>query len=214
MQSIVIFGAGGHAKVVADALRRLGRWRVEGFIDDVHPQRAGEEFCGGHVLGGRAALPALRERGVASIVLAFGHNVARLALADELAAQGWSFPAIVDARAGVAADVLVGPGCYVAAGAIVEPGVRLGAQAIVNAGAVVCHDVDIGAGVHVCPGVCIGGHAVIGRGAWVGIGAVVRDRARIGAGSLVGAGALVLEEVPEGMVAYGQPARAIRKVDS
>lgn len=213
MQPIVIFGAGGHAKVVADVMRRLGQWHVEGFIDDVQPRRTGELYCDSRVLGGRAVLPPLRERGVASIVLAFGHNAARLALADELAAQGWTFPAIVDPRAAVAADVLVGPGCYVAAGVIIEPGVRLGAQTIVNTGAIVCHDVEIDAGVHVCPRVCIGGHAAIGRGAWVGIGAVVRDRARIGEGALVGAGALVLEEVPDGVVAYGHPARPMRKAE-
>lgn len=214
MQGLVIFGAGGHAKVVADSVRRLGGWRIEGFVDDVSPGRAGEAFCGARVIGGRSALPALRERGVEAIVLGFGHNQARLALAAELAAAGWRFPSIVDPRASVAGEAALGEGVYVGVGAVVEPGARIGAQTIVNTGAVVCHDADIGAGGHVCPRVCIGGHAVVGRGAWVGIGAVVRDRATIGEWSLVGAGALVLGSLPAGVVAYGQPARVIRKVDS
>lgn len=214
MPPIVIFGAGGHAKVVADSLRRLGGWQVEGFVDDLAPERAGEPFGGAVVLGGRGVLPALRERGVDALVLAFGHNHARLALAEQLGAQGWRFPPVVDPLASVAADVQLGPGCYVGAAAVVEPGSRIGAQAIVNTGAIVCHDSEVGDGAHVCPRACLGGHARVGRAAWIGIGSVLRDRARVGARALVGAGSLVLTEVPDGMVAWGQPARVIRESDS
>ena len=63
MQLIICWGASGHAKVVAQTLRRLGRWRLEGFIDDRSPERRGEAFCGARVLGGREALTAARDKG-------------------------------------------------------------------------------------------------------------------------------------------------------
>ena len=214
MQDIVVFGAGGHAKVVARSLRHSGPWRIAGFIDEHNPARRGEAFCGAAVLGGREALAGLRERGVAHAVIALGDNAARVALDEALAAQGWARPAIVDAGALVADDVQLGPGCYVAAGAIVEPGSVLGRQVLVNSAAVVCHDGFVDDGVHLCPRSCLGGQVRIGPRSWIGIGTVVRDRVRIGAGVLIGAGSLVLHDVPPGVVAYGHPARVITKAQT
>lgn len=211
MQDIVVIGAGGHAKVVARSLRECGGWHVVGFVDDQNPARAGERFGGATVLGGRAALAALREQGVAVAVVAFGDNRARLAFDAWLACGGWQRPAIVDPSARVGDDVVLGPGCYVAAGAIVEPGVALGRQVIVNSAAVLCHDGIVDDGVHLCPRSCFGGHVRIGPRSWIGIGATVRDRVRIGADVVVGAGALVLRDVPDGVVAYGHPAQVIVK---
>lgn len=210
-QDIVVLGAGGHAKVVAQSLRRSGGWHIVGFIDEHDPARAGEAFCGAAVLGGRAALAGLREQGVSAVAIAFGDNRARLALDAALAAQGWQRPAIVDPTAQVADDVRLGPGCYVAAGAIVEPGSSLGRQVIVNSAAVVCHDAVIGEGVHLCPASCLGGHVQVGPRSWIGIGSVLRDRVCIGADVVIGAGSLVLGDVPHGVVAYGHPAQVITK---
>jgi len=213
MSPIVVWGAGGHAKVVEASIRRERRRRVEGFIDDVDTTRAGESFGGAHVLGGRAVLESLAARGVRDLVLAFGHNTARLALWQQLAAQGWRFPSIVDPTATVADGVLLGDGCYVAAGAIIQPGVRIGAQAIVNTGVIVEHDCEVGDGVHLSPRACLAGHVSVGRATWIGAGALVRDRVRIGAGVVLGMGAVALRDIPDGMLAYGHPARSIRKVE-
>lgn len=214
MQDIVVIGAGGHAKVVARSLRECGGWHVVGFVDDQHPARSGERFGGATVLGARAALAALREQGVAAAVVAFGDNRARLAFDAWLAQGGWQRPAIVDPSARVGDDVVLGPGCYVAAGAIVEPGVTLGTQVIVNSAAVLCHDGVVDDGVHLCPRSCFGGHVRIGRRSWIGIGATVRDRVRIGADVVVGAGALVLRDVPDAVVAYGHPAQVVVKAQT
>lgn len=211
MQAIICWGASGHARVVAQSLRRVGRWRLDGFIDDRDPQRRGEAFCGARVLGGREALAAARARGTEEMLLAFGDNAARLALWRELEPQGWRFPVLLDPAAVVADDAEIGAGSYVAAGAIVQPGVRIGAQVIVNSGAIVEHDSRIGDGAHIAPRACLAGHVEIGRGSWIGAGSVVRDRLRIGAGVVIGIGALVLRDVPDGVVAYGHPARVVRE---
>jgi sugar O-acyltransferase (sialic acid O-acetyltransferase NeuD family) len=212
MKRIVIWGAGGHAKVVAATVRRLGTWQIEGFIDALAPERAGQAFEGASVLGGREVLSAVAARGVREIALAFGHNAARLALGTELAAQGWHFPPLVDPTAVVADGVALGAGTYVAPAAVINPGASIGAHVIVNTGAIVEHDVELADGVHVCPRACLAGHATVGRGAWVGAdaGAVAHQRA----GAFIGIGALVIDDVPDGMLAQGHPARVIRKVDT
>ncbi|MEO7338761.1 MAG: acetyltransferase [Caldimonas sp.] len=207
MNSIIIWGAGGHAKVVAQSIRRAGVWQVEGHLDDQDPGRAGEAFCGSRVLGGREMLASLQRRGIEAMVLAFGHNFARLALWRELAALGWQFPSVVDAHAVVADDVRIGAGSYLAAGAVVQPGAHIGAQVIVNTAASVDHDGQIGDGVHLAPRCCLAGHVTVGRGTFIGAGSVVRDRVRIGAGSTIGAGSLVLADLPDDVVAFGHPAR-------
>jgi hypothetical protein len=84
----VIVGAGGHARVAADAARLSGL-RIEGFVDDVTPARRGERFCGASVLGGLDRLDELRARGVEVAFVAVGDNGARLRLAGEIRARGW-----------------------------------------------------------------------------------------------------------------------------
>jgi UDP-N-acetylbacillosamine N-acetyltransferase len=212
MNPIVIVGAGGHAKVVAQTLRRLASWELLGFIDEVNPRRVGEPFEGSTILGGREILGALLERGVGSLAIAFGDNGARLASWQQIAALGFDFPTIVDPHAVVAEGVRMGPGSYVAAGAIVQPGAELGAQVIVNTGAIVEHDCRVGDGVHICPRACLAGHVQVGRGAWIGAGALVRDRVNVGESAFVGIGALVIRDVQPKILAYGQPAREVRKV--
>ena len=209
---IVVYGAGGHAKVVAQTLARSARWRLAGFIDDLRPERRGEPFAGASVLGGAGALDALRRDGVGHAIVAFGHNEARQRVAGQLATLGFRLPTIIDVHAIVADDASFGDGCYLAEGAVVHSGSRVGAHTIVNTGAVVEHDVAVGEAVHLGPRVCLAGHVQVGTRAWIGMGALVRDRVHVGADAVVGMGAVVLRDVPDGWVAYGAPARAVHPV--
>jgi acetyltransferase EpsM len=207
---LVIWGAGGHARVAADIVRLADEYELVGFLDDVHPERAGEFFCGAPVLGGREQLGRLRAEGVTHALLAFGDGAARLRLAEALGRHGLRAAAAVHPRAVVARDVAVGPGTVIVAGAVVNPGARLGAQVIVNTCASVDHDCVVEDGAHVAPGARLAGGVWVGQGAWVGLGAVVKERVRVGSRSVVGAGAVVLRDLPDGVVACGVPARVLR----
>jgi len=211
-QKVVIWGAGGHAKVVADALRQQGGWNVVGFLDDAAPHHRGESFCGATVLGGREALANLRRDGVTHAFLAIGNCAARLELMAVVEAAGYELATAIHPRAVVAPDVAVGAGTVVAAGAVINPAARVGRSVIVNTCASVDHDCVIGDAAHVCPGVRLAGCVTVGRAAWVGIGATVIQNVTIGEGATVGAGAVVLKDVPAGAVAYGVPARVVTTV--
>jgi UDP-N-acetylbacillosamine N-acetyltransferase len=211
---LLIWGASGHALVVADIVRLLGEHEIVGFLDDVHAERAGQPFGRASILGGSDKLGALRSAGVSHALIGFGNSVRRLACARTLLDAGFVLARAVHPRAIIAGDALIGAGTVVAAGAVINPACRIGANAIVNTLASVDHECEIADGAHIGPGARVAGGVRVGRGAWVGIGATITDRVSIGAASIVGAGAVVLEDVPPGVVVYGVPARVVRTIDA
>lgn len=207
----VIWGAGGHAKVVAEILRLRGH-EVVGFIDDVNEERKNREFFGATVLGGHEVLDDLLRAGVTNAVVGFGHNNLRLQIAEMLAGFGFKLVSAVHPSAVCASDVSIGENTVVAAGVVIGPSTQVGRSAIVNTHASLDHDCRVGDGAHIGPGAIVTGGVDIGECAWIGAGAVVADHKRIGAESIVGAGAVVVKDVPSAVVAMGVPARITRNV--
>jgi UDP-N-acetylbacillosamine N-acetyltransferase len=210
IEPIVLWGASGHALVVIDILRLMGGFALAGLIDDAHPERAGTLLDGVPILGGGERLTELHAAGVRTAIMAFGNSAARLRLGRTVENHGFTLTTAIHPRAVVAGSVTIGRGTVVAAGAVVNPYASIGTSAIVNTGAVVDHECVIEDGAHVCPGARLAGNVVVGRAAWVGVGSTVKERVRIGQGALVGAGAVVVRDIPEYAVAYGNPARVVR----
>ena len=211
MDAIVIVGASGHGKVVADIVEQAGRFRLAGFLDRDKP--AGSEFFGLPVLGAEADLPRLvRELDLAGMLVAIGDNWTRARVAGELArlAPGLPFAAAVHPSARLARGAEVGPGTVVMAGAVLNSDCRVGAHCIVNTGASLDHDGVMGDFSSLAPGAAVGGNVRIGAYSVVSIGACVAHGRRVGEHAVVGAGAVVLSDVPDLCVAYGAPARKIR----
>jgi acetyltransferase EpsM len=205
--NLVIWGAGGHALVVADIVRCQGGYTIAGFLDDANPARRGQPFSGAAIFGGREQLGSLRSAEITHAIIAIGDCAVRLALADVAISNGLTLVSAIHPRAVIAADVVIGDGTVVAAGAVINPGTKIGRNAIVNTSASIDHECDIEDGAHICPGARLGGNVRVGRGAWVGIGATVLPGVVIGQGATVGAGAVVLKDIPPSVVAFGVPAR-------
>ncbi|MGH7127685.1 MAG: acetyltransferase, partial [Planctomycetaceae bacterium] len=214
-EPLVIWGASGHAKVVAEIVRLDPQgFQIIGFLDDLHPSRHGMKFCGAAVLGGREQLPVLTRQGVRRAIVAVGECAARARLANVLTDGGFELVTVVHPRAVIAESVEIGAGSVVMAGAVVNPDVRIGSNVVVNTSASIDHDCAIGDGVTISPGATLGGNVTVGPETWIGIGAAVRELVRIGRRSIIGAGAVVLTDIGEEVVAYGVPARVIRGVEA
>lgn len=213
-RKLLIWGASGHASVVADIVRCQGGYEIVGFLDDANPERDGERFCDAPILGDRGRLDGLLHGGVRYLILGFGNCEARLRLSEFATEKGFSLATAIHPEATVASSVEIGYGSVIVAGAVVNPGSRVGDNVIINTSASVDHDCTIEDGAHICPGACLAGDVHVERGAWVGAGATVVERVRIGAGTTVGAGSVVVEDLPSGIVAYGVPAKTVRRAES
>jgi UDP-N-acetylbacillosamine N-acetyltransferase len=211
MNKIVIWGASGHAMVVADIIRLRAEYQVVGFLDNISPHRHRSPFCGSQILGGEEQLEILREQGVNHIILGFGDCSARLRLAEYVKLKGFQLASAVHPGSIIAPDVSINPGTVVAAGAVINTGSLIGENVIINTSSSVDHECSIADGAHICPGAHLAGNVTVGRGSWIGIGACVINRMSIGSGSVVGAGAVVVKDIPDHVVAYGNPAK-VKKI--
>jgi UDP-N-acetylbacillosamine N-acetyltransferase len=207
LQRLVIWGASGHALVVADILRLRGEYVLAGYIDSVRPERLGDSFGGATVLGGEEQLKELRDTGVDNLALGVGDCSARLKLADIALDLGFDLVTVIHPSAIVADSASIGAGSVLCAGSVVNPMVTLGRCVIVNTCASVDHECVLGEGVHVSPGVHLAGNVIVGKATAIGIGSSVRDRVSIGEACTIGAGSVVVSDLPAGVTAYGVPAR-------
>lgn len=207
MTAIIIYGAGGHAKVVIDAIESTANAAAIQVADD-REQMKGTVYFGYHVIGGRRellVLPTPRPSAFAAI----GDNSARRAALKWLRENGFELIPVVHAGARIGRGVRVGVGAFIAAGAVVNPDATVGEGVIINTGATIDHDCELGDVVHVAPGCHLCGNVLVGSGSLLGAGTIVIPGIRIGADVVVGAGSTVLADVPDGARIVGSPARPI-----
>lgn len=204
---LLVLGAGGHGKVVADAARSAG-WTLAGFLDDA-PHLDGTEIWGLGVF----ALARLRkdQSGLlsAAVALGVGDNAARERAHARLLAEGFRVVSVVHATAAVSPSAVLGEGTVVMANASINPDARLGRGCIVNTGAVVEHDCRLGDFVHLSPNAALGGTVTIGARTHLGLGSVVLPGTSIGRDVRVGAGAAVIRDAGDSLTLVGVPARPI-----
>lgn len=212
---VLIWGAGGHGKVVADLVRAAGH-AVAGYADvDQAKWGAAVEPGGATVVISEADLVQLLDQGgslpcrATAIALALGDNDTRLRSARRAARA--LMPALVHPAATVSESAQLGRGTVVFAGAVVNAAANIGSAAIINTSAVIEHDCTIGDGAHIAPGAVLTGGVNVGQATLVGARAVVLPGVTIEADALIGAGSVVAGDVKTGMVVAGVPARVLRQ---
>lgn len=193
-----IYGAGGHGKVVLDAMQNSGL-QADAFIDDADLFRWMD-------------LPVLRPATLDGILptaihLAIGNCSARETISKGL--SGAEFISIFHPKASVSPSALIKEGTFIAANAVIGPDAIVGAHCIINHNAVVDHDCIVGDFCHIAPQVSLGGGVNVGRGVLVGAGSIVLPGLVIGDYAVIGAGAIVTKNVAPGQTVVGNPAHPI-----
>lgn len=213
-KKIVIWGASGHAKVLHEFLGELGYELVALFDNDTN---AVSSFPSVPIYHGTTEFlhwkKQQRHPGEIRCLVAIGgwrgHD--RLKIQQYLQSQGHTPATVAHPAAYVAKTVRPGVGSQILAGSVIGVDVQMGDACIVNTSASIDHECRLGDGVHVGPGATIAGCVWIGSFSFVGAGATVLPRIRIGNDCIIGAGSVVTCDIPDGVVAYGNPARVVRK---
>ena len=208
---VIGLGAGGHARVLLEALSFDQTYKLIGFLDR-DPDLIHKDILGVLVIGNDDLLPGLSKEishffiGLGSV----GSVSHRLRLFSQAISLGMSPINIIHPRAIVSASAVLGNGSAVLAGAIINACVKMGDNVIINTGSIVEHDSVIGDHVHIATGARLCGAVQVDRETHIGAGATILQGVRIGANSIVGAGAVVIKDVPDGVVVVGTPAKIIK----
>ncbi len=212
-ERFLVWGAGGHGRVIGDLIRELGNVLI-GYVDRDLGLSPALEAAGFPAIVAtdaeiRTALRGGRPlpEGADMLALGVGDNQTRL-LFSQMVPDG-RLPNVVHPSATVSDSVFLGPGAVVMAHGVINASGTVGRAAIVNTASVIEHDCVVGDGAHISPGAVLSGGARVQQAAWIGAGAVVLPGVTVGAGAIVGAGAVVTRSVPDGETVAGVPARRL-----
>lgn len=195
---IYVYGFSGHGAVVADVARACGYGEVV-FLDDA-------KFDGKNVLKFDLSLEK------ADVIVAIGDNKIRRILQERVKSAGFRVVNLIHPSAVVSASAQIGEGAVVMPNAVINARAAVGEGAIINTGAIIEHDCEIGDFAHVSPNAALAGGVIVGQNTHVGIGSCVVQCVKIGANCVIGAGSVVVRDVPDNVVAYGNPAKVRRSL--
>lgn len=200
MNNLVIIGASGHGKVIADIAEKVGYTNIV-FLDDNKALKT----CGKYSVAG-VRDDAMRYSSY-DFIVGIGNTAIRKRIQEELIAKGLHIVTLIHPKTVIASDVSFGVGTVVMAGTIINPGSIVGNGCIINTGATVDHDNIIADYVHISIGSHLAGTVTVGTCTWIGAGAIVNNNVTICSNCMIGAGAVVINNIHESGTYVGVPAR-------
>jgi len=210
MKNIYILGAGVQAKETYQIYSDNGLARnVAGFIVTLPGFRGG-------VLRGKKVYTSKVFRevpGGSLFIAAVGNSFKRRELVKSVGINSFNYDTLVHKSARVGDRVEIGEGTTICAESILTCDIKIGKHVLINIGCLISHDVELGDYVSLASGVNLAGRVGIGDGSWIGIGSSVIEDVTIGKNCFLGAGSIVVEDIPDNSLAYGVPARVIKKID-
>lgn len=206
MSSLIIFGASGHGKVLADIAFSMGRWDNIEFYDDRWPSLNFNSTI--EVIGDSSKLFSLKTR--PELVVAIGDNRVRFAKQSEFISHGFKLATLIHPFTYISRSAKIHHGTVIMPGAVVNSNATIGSGCIINSNAVVEHDCELGPAVHLSPGSCLAGGVKVGQYSWLGIGSSVIQLKTIGKNVIIGANAAVISDMPDNVTAVGVPAKIIK----
>lgn len=195
-EGITLYGAGGHCKVVLDILEASGI-NADKVVDD---SPSGKSFMG---------LPmSLPSQEYDKAIITIGNCSIRKKIVEKITVK--TYLTAIHPSSVICKNVTIGEGTVVAHGAIVQSSAKIGRHCILNTKSSVGHDVIVSDYVHVASGVTICGECKIDECTWIGAGSVIKQGIHIGKNCMIGAGSVVVKDIPDNVVAFGNPCRIIK----
>jgi UDP-perosamine 4-acetyltransferase len=212
-EKLIVIGAGGHARSIIDIIQQNNVYEVIGCIDNCYGQRNSVEGMGNiPIIGNDNMLADLKRSGIRNCFIALGNGTLRVKLYHYILELGYTPINVVSQYAIVSPRVTLGKGICIMPGAILNVNVTIEDSCIINTKCSIDHDCTIGKNSHVAPGVTLSGAVKVGNNVHIGTGSCIIDGVSIGDGAYIGAGAVVVRDINPGVMAYGNPAREIRKL--
>lgn len=195
MKPIIVLGAGGHAKVLIDAIRLSGT-EIIGITDPSGVK--GSEYFGVKVLGDDSQvlnyLP--NELELVNGIGSMPNNSVRRILNENMMSKGYLFGKVIHPSAVIASDVKISDGVQIMAGVVIQPSVKIGNSCIINTGVNIDHDCVIHDDCHLAPGVTLSGNVTIGQQTHIGTGTSIIQDIAIGRNCVIAAGSIIYKDVP------------------
>lgn len=205
--NVVIIGAGGHAKVIADIVEKSGD-NVLGFLDDNIEE-------GTYIIGKYKVIGNLNNVSSISMtyknvkfIIAIGNNKTREEISNK---TNIKFYTAIHPSVQIGLDVKIGEGTVIMANAVINSNTTIGKHCIINTGAIIEHDNVVNDYVHISPNAALGGTVYVGKGTHIGIGTTVKNNINICDNCIIGAGATVVKNIEEEGTYIGIPANRIEK---
>ncbi|WP_088052513.1 acetyltransferase [Virgibacillus dakarensis] len=201
---LLIIGASGHGKVIADIALKMNKWENIAFLDDDESLKSS---MGLEVIGTSDNVFTFVDEW--EVFVGVGNNITRQRIHEMLETAGASIPMLIHPHAVIGAQVEIGSGTVVMAGAVINCCTSIGKGCIINTGSTIDHDNYIEDFVHISPGVHLAGTVKVGQGSWLGIGSVVSNNVTIISGCKMGAGAVVVRDITKPGIYVGVPVRRV-----
>lgn len=198
MATINLFGASGHAKVVMDIIAAQGD--EVGCLYDDCPRN--EKIHGKRVFKPTDMVVE------GPIIISIGSCLTHKRIVERL--NNLKFATVIHPNSIISKFATIGEGSVVMPGVIINSDVKIGKHCIINTKASVDHECRIGNFVHIAPGATLSGNVEIGECTWIGVGACVKQGVKIGKNCMIGVGSVVVKDIPDNVVAYGNPCKVIR----
>ena len=176
MGDLLIIGAGGHGRVVAETAELMGTWENIMFLDD----RIDVDMVMGHRIIGKLNEYERFVHKCEYAVVCIGDNEKRLDLIEKILKAGYKVPVIIHPKASVSRYSDIGEGSVILAGAVINTNVSIGRGCIININSCVDHDSTVYDGVHVCSGAVVRSMCRIGRLSYIGARGCVRSGSQLG----------------------------------
>ena len=209
MNKLIIIGAGGHGRVVADCARATKKYDKIDFLDACY--RTKTTNLNWSIVG--PVDDWKKHLSSADFIVAFGNNQLRLSIIDQLLKSNASVVNIIHPTAYISDESHLAKGCVVFANAVVNIASSIQNGCIINTGATVDHDCTLAEAVHISPGANIAGGVSIGKYSWVGIGSCVTECLSLAENTVIGAGSVVINSTEPHSLYVGVPAKKIKTLE-